>query len=128
MNNFVYSIFLCLLIGCKPAPEPEINIQNLKESFISKDEAQFLNQFPKDFEKFDNYFGWDSDKGGPQELYDEANTYIDYWFDLVNKEEHKAHEKNIINICITGHWEADAIGYFQMKSRSYIKEKQKYQL
>lgn len=108
--------------------EPEINIQNLQESFIAKDETKFLNQFPKNFKQFHKYFGWDSVNDEPEKLYHECYDYINYWFDLLSKEKYKEHEKNIIKVCINGKWEADGVNYFQDKSINYIKEKQKYHL
>lgn len=106
----------------------EINTLNLQKSFIEKDGTQFLNQFPKDFHGLKTYFGWDTTNDKPQKLYEEANDYIDYWFDLLNNEKYKAYEKNIIRICTDGHWLEDAINYFQDKSLTYFKKNKKYSL
>lgn len=105
-----------------------INIQNLQKSFKAKNEQGFLKQFPKDFKQFNTYFGWDSRNDEPEELYDVANDYINYWFELLEDEKYKSHESNIIKISAKGHWEPDAVNYFQDKALDYIKEKRKYYL
>ena len=128
MNKFVFSFLLCAFFCCETFSQQEINIQNLKECFLAKDDKHYLEQFPINFEQLNGYFGWDSDNNKPQELYDESYAYIDYWFKLLNSDKYKVYEKKIVKICTNGHWEADAIGYFQMKSRSYIKENQEYNL
>ncbi len=125
MKKLIYIVVLSLVFtacNSNKKQDVKINVLNLKESFITKNEAQFLNQFPKSFKKFKNYFGWNAT------LYKEANTYIDYWFYLLNTKKHKAYENNLTGICIDGKWEADAINYFQDKSLNYIKENQQYNL
>ncbi|CAM3749538.1 SH3 domain-containing protein [Flavobacterium gelidilacus] len=124
--KFIYLLSLFLFVSCKTSSQTDININNLEESFINKDESQFLNQFPKEFKQFNEYFGWDIEKDEPSELYKESNNYIDYWFNLLNKNE--KYENNIISICYNGKWYADAVNYFQYKSLRYIKEKNKYYL
>ena len=129
--NIKYHITLFVLVvfsSCKISSQNEINIQNLQEHFIAKNETQFLIQFPKDFNQFKNYFGWDSVNDEPEELYEESNHYIDYWFDLLSNEKYKEHQKNIIKICINAKWEPDAVNYFQDKSLNFIKEKRNYHL
>lgn len=108
---------------------PDImSIHNLQTSLIDKDELEFLEQFPKDFKQFRSYFGWNSENDEPEALFDEANAYIDYWFDLLNKEAYKVYEPQITGICYNGSWRADAVNYFQDKSIHYFKEKQAFHL
>lgn len=126
--KLLFSLILFILVSCKTSSQHEINIPNLQESFIAENETQFLNQFPKDFNQFHSYFGWNSTKDEPEELYHECNDYIDYWFDLLDNEKYKEHEKNIIGICTNGKWEPDAVNYFQDKSLDYIKKKRRYDL
>lgn len=129
MSRLLYiSFILVLLLACNNTKKQEIerNSEHLKESFISKNEIQFLNQFPKDFNEFKSYFGWDVVNDKPQELYKEANSYIDYWFNLISK--YKKHEKDIINVCKHGAWQPDAANYFQDKTLQYIKDNKKYSL
>jgi len=102
----------------------QLSILNLQESFETRNETQFLNQFPKKFDEFRIYFGWDVVNDTPQKLYNEANSYIDYWFDLIKK--YKKHEKDIIRISKHGNWEPDAVNYLQDKTITYIKENKKY--
>ncbi len=129
MGRLLYISFILLLsIACNTTNKQVIekSITKLKESYVSKDEAEFLNQFPKEFDSFTNYFGWDEANDKPQELYDVANEYIDYWFDLISK--YKKHEKDIINLCKQGIWQPDAVNYLQDKTLAYIKRNKKYAL
>ncbi|WP_338360060.1 hypothetical protein, partial [Yeosuana marina] len=117
-----------LFISCNSNKKgaEEITVFNLQQSFINKDESRFLNQFPKDLKEFNSYFGWNAANNKPQELYGEANAYIDYWFELLQN--NHEHEKTIITICSEGKWQPDAINYFQDKTLAYIKKKNKYHL
>jgi len=139
MNKFIYIVLFSLTFltcnsnkkrdsNANASIQDTITIQNLQKSFSTKNDKEFLRQFPKDFDQFYDYFGWDSVNDKPQELYEECNDYLDYWFDLINNEKYKEHERNIIGICNKGHWEADGVNYFQDKALSYIKEKKKYYL
>ncbi|MEE9406960.1 MAG: hypothetical protein V3V28_02675 [Polaribacter sp.] len=131
MKKLIYIAILSLVFtACNSNKKLAIksNILNLKESFIAKDETQFLIQFPKNFKQFSSYFGWDSENDKPEVLYFQANTYIDYWFNLVANKKYKAYETTITSICIDGKWEADAVSYFQDKTINYIKENQQYNL
>jgi hypothetical protein len=106
----------------------EISIQNLYGSIEDKDEEEFLRQFPKDFEQFQGYFGWDVPKDAPHELYEHSVHYIEYVFYLLRTKKYPEYEKNIIAICENGQWEADAVNYFQHHVLRYIKENEKFNL
>lgn len=139
MKKLIYLLLFSLIfLACnsnkkqnssnKISKQGTISIQGLKTSFEAKDEIEFLNQFPKSFDHFNTYFGWDAVNDSPQELYEASNDYISYWFELLEKEKYKNHESNIIAICKDGHWEADAVSYFQYRTIKYFKEKQSYSL
>ncbi|WP_215224680.1 hypothetical protein [Echinicola shivajiensis] len=129
MNKQIYIVLFSLLItACNSTKKQgsEISVFNLRESFITKDEENFLRQFPKEFARFRTYFSLDKGNDKPQELYKEANEYIDYWFLLISK--HNNHEKDLIKLCKQGKWEPDAVDYLQDKTVLYIKEHKKYHL
>ncbi|WP_149303554.1 hypothetical protein [Pareuzebyella sediminis] len=105
-----------------------ISILNLYKSMEDKDEQEFLRQFPKDFEQFQNYFGWDATNNAPHELYEHSVHYIEYLFYLLRTNKYPAYEKNLISLCENGQWEADAVNYFQDHVVNYIKENEKYHL
>lgn len=106
----------------------EINIQNLYKAMEDKDEQEFLRQFPKDFNQFQSYFGWDTPNDAPHELYEHNVHYIEYLFYLLRTNNYSAYERNIITICENGQWEADGVNYFQHHVLAYIKENEKYYL
>lgn len=131
MNKLIIIIF-ALLISCKsPSQDGKVSTTNLAElqiSFSSKNEKEFLKNFPKDFSSFQKIFGWNDEKDIPEPLNNEANSYIDYWFFLIEKPAYKNYEPQIISISKNGFWEADAVNYFSQKSISYIKENNRYNL
>lgn len=131
MNKLLLLTF-AILISCKsPSQEGNkniINITNLEQSFINKKEKEFLDNFPKDFQTFKNTFGWNDEKDSAQILYKDSNSYIDYWFSLIQKPQYNKYETSIIEISKNGKWEADAVNYFKIKSIEYIKTNKKYDL
>ncbi len=130
MNKLLLILFF-ILISCKGNSQEKkaVNkIDDLRTSFLNKNEKQFLNSFPKTFEAFNNTFGWDNAKDSPEPLYNDANKYIDYWFYLLQKSEYKNYEAQIISISKNGQWEADAINYFRESTINYIKKEKKYHL
>ncbi len=129
--NKLLLLILAILISCKsPSQEgnKNINVANLEQSFSNKEEKEFLENFPKDFQTFKNTFGWNDEKDSAEILYKHANSYIDYWFSLIQKPQYKKYENSIIEISKNGKWEADAVNYFKIKSIEYIKRNNKYDL
>ena len=131
MNRTIYILLLALSFSaCNTNNKQKelFNAKQLRDSFITKDEAQFLNQFPKNFEQFHNYFGWNHSNNTPNILFYGANKYIDYLFELLRLDEYPNYETQIINICKQAEWDTDSVSYFQHKSFEYIKEKKRYHL
>ncbi len=129
--NKLLLLILAILISCKsPSQEgnKNINVTNLEQSFSNKNEKEFLENFPKDFQSFKNTFGWNDEKDSAEILYQHANFYIDYWFSLIQKPQYKKYENSIMEISKKGKWEADAVNYFIIKSIEYINKNKKYDL
>lgn len=104
------------------------DIEKLKIAFKDKNEVLFLAQFPADFQQFMDYFGWNTKSEQPAELYEESNAYMDYYFELLSNGQHKAFENKLMGIAENGHWQADAVNYFQHHVINRIKENEKYYL
>ena len=72
-------IFLfCINIALGNNLQSKKNIETLKDSFTKKEAAKFINQFPDNFNEFNDYFGWNAISDKPSELYDNSTEYIDY--------------------------------------------------
>lgn len=104
------------------------DIEKLKSAFSKKDEVPFLEQFPSDFYKFMEYFGWYDENAHPNELYEESYAYIDYFFDLLPKEQYKKLEVKMIRIAENGRWQEDGVNYFQDKTLYYIKNEKRHEI
>ncbi|KAA2218815.1 hypothetical protein [Maribacter flavus] len=104
------------------------NIEKLKETFRSKNEVLFLEQFPSDQEQFMQHFGWNYKSNQPNELYEESYAYIDYFFNLLSQDKYKKFESKFIDIAKDGSWQEDAINYFQDKTLNFIKTGKRYDL
>lgn len=142
------AFILIFLIGCKNPKSQEVtaviknqeisntlpksnkysSIENLKLAFSKKDYELFLKEFPENFEQFHHYFGWDYENDKPNELYEESNEYIDYFFGLLDKKEYQEFETKLVGIGKNGQWQPDAVNYFQDGAMKYIKKERRYEL
>lgn len=111
-----------------PISNQTLDIEKLKEAYTSKNEAQFLEQFPADFQQFMAYFGWDSDSSQANPLYEESNEYIVYFFDLLSQSKHRDFKSKLVGIATNGVWQEDAVNYFQNSALEYIKRNNSYRL
>jgi hypothetical protein len=126
MNKCI--LILLLFVSCRNFSQEDKSAINIKNAYNSKNEIEFLNQFPNKFEMFNEYFGWNNSRDKPNVLYKDANKYIDYWFSLILKKEHRQYEKNITSICYNGKWDADDIDYYQDKSIEYFVKNNRIEL
>src|SRR5690606_7609861 len=81
--------------------------------------SQYVDAFPSTFQSFQDYFGFDDNKG-EMPLYKEANAYIDKLF-LASKTccKHEVFNK-VLNIAQQGKWDADAVNYLKYKIHHVI--------
>ena len=103
-------------------------IQRLKEAFENKNEAQFLAQFPSNFQQFMQYFGWNTETDQPSELYEDSYAYNDYFFELLSQDAYRKFEKKLVGIGRNGAWQEDGVNYFQDLTLKYINNKERYEL
>jgi|GEM_PF-895032 len=97
-------------------------IQESKDSdSLMEYKTAFLKLFPHSFSLFNSIYGYD-DETGPRLLYYEAEYHTDLFFKLESINQY-AFIKKVIDISINGHWEADAISYFQMGLQESLLEK-----
>lgn len=108
-------ILLLLLISCNNIAQTKTDIEVLKKAYSAKDEHVFLANFPHNFEEFKATFGWDDKADKPNPLYSGANKYIEYFFQLASQAKYESYKSQLIDIAVNGTWQADAIGYFQLK-------------
>ncbi|SFU20248.1 hypothetical protein SAMN04489724_0279 [Algoriphagus locisalis] len=111
-----------------PISNQTLDIEKLKEAYTSNNEAQFLEQFPANFQLFMAYFGWDSDSNQANPLYEESNEYIVYFFDLLSQSKHRDFKSKLVGIATNGVWQEDAVNYFQNSALEYIKRNNSYRL
>ncbi|WP_157963312.1 hypothetical protein [Algoriphagus litoralis] len=105
-----------------------VSIEQLKRAFAKKNEAEFLNYFPGDFQQFISWFGWNTENGQPADLYAESGAYLDYFFESGRKESRDLFEEKLIGIAKNGYWQEDGVNYFQDFAVAYIKKEKKYEL
>ena len=111
-----------------PISNQTFDIEKLKEAYKTKNETQFLEQFPADFQQFMAYFGWYTNSNQPSELYEESYAYIEYFFDLVSDAKYQEFESKFISIAENGSWQEDAVNYFQNFTLEYIQDEKRYNL
>lgn len=80
-------------------------------------QINYFELFPNSFENFEKTFGYEDGKVAP--LYFDSHQYVSILFDLDSIPIEIQIEK-WINISIGGHWDADAVNYFQHGLRPRI--------
>ena len=106
----------------------EALIDHFQLAYSTKNEEQFLNQFPSDFQQFLNFFGWDEKNDQPNKLYEVSDAYVNYFFTLIDNEKYRDFDDKMINIAKGGRWKADAVNSFQDKALAYIRDEHRYHL
>ncbi|WP_215225292.1 hypothetical protein [Echinicola shivajiensis] len=116
-------ITFLLLISILQITVQTVDIDKLKSAFSKLEKRNnltnqrtFFELFPNSFDAFEQTFGYKNGKAAP--LYD-GHEYVVKFFSLDSIPEHEQMNK-WINISIGGHWEADAINYFQYQLRPRI--------
>lgn len=128
--------FHCISIGCVlqsktiidiPSDSIKIKSEKLKDYYsksskrIDSLEYQilFFEEFPSDFDSFNRLYGYDT---SAMPLYDEAFDHIEL-FNRISCISNEEYYKKIISISIGGHWDADAVNYFQDGLRLHVLQK-----
>lgn len=128
-KNILCFIASCIfLLSYNSQAQIDKTIPNLEKAFQTKNEREFLNQFPSYFKEFNSYFGWDEAEEKASPLYDKSYNYINYWFSILAMNENLKYQDQIISIEDNGQWEADAINYFQDGALKFIKKNNRYAL
>ena len=93
--------------------------RNNEDSLFYQD--LFFHEFPNTFSQLDSLYGYKENK--PAILYYEAVDHIFYLFNNLKSIDEIAYYNKIIGIAFDGHWDADAINYFQNGLRTRVKSK-----
>lgn len=80
---------------------------------------QFFNTFPNNFSEFLGIYGY-SVKTGAAPNYETSKDQIDYFFKISTQIKAETFSNKIINICVGGIWDADAVNYFQVGAQDYF--------
>jgi len=111
----------------------EIKAERLKKAYqnlssfphLLKYEKEYFDAFPSSFGLFNRIFG-DINKEPmeakfePGPLYNESDLYIEAFFNL-NGVEKTQYYNRIIEICMNGRWDADAVNYFKYGTQNKVK-------
>ncbi|OXA76305.1 SH3 domain-containing protein [Flavobacterium aquidurense] len=123
MNKLIALIILSLFISCtSKSQSKEATIADLKIAFTKNDEKLFLQNFPKNYNQFVKYFGWNDSLDVPYPLYNESEEYINRLFKIIKKDKTGKSLKLIIDIGINGKYQADAVNYFKINIERIFKE------
>lgn len=129
MKNLLTFIFLTISVSSFGQTEKQID--RLKDFYIKATtntdslnfQTQFFNTFPSSFKEFNNTFGYfnneDPHLAYAGALYFESEKYLNLFFRMTTVPD-TAFYKKIIGIAIGGHWDADAINYFQAGLRKKV--------
>lgn len=114
---------IILIILVFQSTAQNVDIDKLKSAFVEleKNNSQnnqrtFFELFPGSFESFQQAFGFRDHEPAP--LYDGRKYVLKFFaLDSISKKEQM---NKWINISIDGHWEADAVNYFQHNMRPVV--------
>jgi hypothetical protein len=95
-----------------------ILVRKLREQYFNDAKQQFFYSFPSNFKDLNRLYGYNEPQKGP--LYDDALNHIAFFFRKPEVIKDTIFYKKIIGISIGGHWEGDAINYFQRELRDKV--------
>ncbi len=115
---------LLLFISCSSKSQNRDEaIINLKTAFAKNDEKLFLENFPKNYNQFVSYFGWNDSLDKPNPLYKNSSDYIDKFFTIISKDKNKKSLRLIVDISLQGKYQADGVSYFKMNIEKLFNKK-----
>ncbi len=86
-------------------------------------QKKFFAEFPNTFKQLNELYGDDINTGGVAILYEEAVNHIEELFNNLNSINDTLYYRKIVRIAKGGHWDADAINYFQHGLRNRVESK-----
>ncbi|WP_394773624.1 SH3 domain-containing protein [Flavobacterium sp.] len=111
INTFL--IFI-LLISCNMNAKDNFDLSKLKKAYLEKNDKEFIQNFPKNFENFKSVFGWNDSLDKAYPLYKDSTKYIDKFFEIISKDKTKKSLTLIVDIGLGGKYQADGVSYFKM--------------
>ncbi|MBX2906684.1 MAG: hypothetical protein KF744_11640 [Taibaiella sp.] len=81
-------------------------------------EKEFFKEFPSSYKELNSLYGFEKDT--PSILYYKAEDHILRFFSTANSVSDTVFFRRIIAIALDGHWDADAINYFQNRLQEQI--------
>jgi hypothetical protein len=86
-------------------------------------QEQFFKEFPNTFDQLLELYGYNEKKSTPNILYYEAPNHILKLFNGLSNINDTLYYRKIIQISIGGHWDVDAVNYFQNGLRERVLNK-----
>lgn len=116
MKKSVFNLLIAilLLVSCSNKAQDNFDLTQLKKAYLEKNDAKFIESFPKNFDDFKSVFGWNDSLDKPNPLYNDSTKYIDKFFEIISKDKTKKSLTLIIDIGLGGKYQADGVSYFKM--------------
>lgn len=116
---FIFIFTFRLDASCLLKMNPDSNNLNsklIKDCYLNLNRTCFFQFFPKTFNELENLYGY-SDSTGGAEFYANYVEHINFLFSEFDVE---ADSKKIIQICLNGRWDADAVSLLQSNVRDLL--------
>jgi hypothetical protein len=91
-------------------------VNQLKICLNNQDRICFFQEFPKTFNEFEILYGY-SDSTGGAVFYNDYPEHLNFLFSDIDSD---IDFRKIIEICLEGKWDADAVNMFQSKTRDLL--------
>lgn len=130
ISNVLFCLIVSMAISCSNSQvKLKNNTQIVKDSveqtalkltelYDNKNCKEFVKAFPNTFQKFNELYGYDDEKGA-RILYSKAE-HIPYFFNCSEVSDREKLNK-VVKIGINGKWDADSINLFQDSTFELIK-------
>ncbi len=93
-----------------------VKVNQLKICLNNQDRVCFFQEFPNTFNEFEILYGY-SDSTGGAVFYNDYSEHINFLFSEFDVE---TDSKKIIQICLNGKWDADAVSLLQSNVRDLL--------
>ncbi|WP_285010113.1 hypothetical protein [Pedobacter faecalis] len=126
LNRLLLGVSLALVCVWRGQTQ---DLSGLKKAFAdvqvdgaAETRVRFFREFPSSFNTFQRVFGFDDVKGEAP-LFSTSEKYISAFFVSVIAVRQDQAINKLISISKNGHWDADAVNYFQKGLRKFYSER-----
>lgn len=126
-KSYLVVVIVSAIFFSRSYADSNINLsKQLLSDYQTKNEDQFLKDFPSNYKEFINLFGFNLSNQDNKNLYEKSHDLIEFFFTIKRPGVKEEVTIKIFSIAKDAIWEADAVNHFQHGLREVIKKKPDY--